>query len=473
MSYVGGIRQPGPFAPLGLPTRHTRVSLARVKRLLLPALLIAALAFAGSAEARSGYTVIDYGKRELFAARGIVPGGGGSSLLSLSVGAQDDQLMGVLKIDKRGRVVKGFGRHGIATARTGSGYFEDTASLVRLPDGRIVVTGTSSGNGPFAQQAIGLAAFKSNGARGGTARFAFEDVSTVPNFIVTRPGGGFAVGGMGFVGPTPYACLAAFTPSLKVDPAYDSKCEVPQGATSAYFVDGLALPDGSIIGGVATTHLGRPPDPNGEGESGQPVLGFGVSRTGPDGKRDPGFGESNGWTFSRVGDKECDGERPDARSIAPRAGGGWIVGGGLACQTGLVAFTASGAVDTSFGKNGRVTTDLDPGRGVELMTGLVRMPDGGFAGIAGRLGGRDLLVGRWKANGTPDRSFDGDGRLRLRTANVLGYDFRYNGGIQARPGGGLLVTVTVSTPPRRFAAIALNRRGKLDHSFGAGSARVR
>ena len=91
-----------------------------------------------------------------------------------------------------------------------------------------------------------------------------------------------------------------------------------------------------------------------------------------------------------------------------------------------------------------------------------------------RLSSPDLLVARWKEDGTLDRSFDGDGRLRLRTGRKLGYASRYSGGLMTRPHGGLLATATVGDGShRRLAAIALNRHGKLDRSFGVGARSVR
>jgi hypothetical protein len=171
----------------------------------------------------------------------------------------------------------------------------------------------------------------------------------------------------------------------------------------------------------------------------------------------------------------CDDERPDARRMAPRRGGGWIVAGGVGCDTGLVAFTAAGAPDRSFGTNGHVTTNLDPGRGQESMTGFIALADGSFIGLSQRfIRGSDLLLARWKADGSLDRSFDGDGRLRLRVSRALsGHAGGFSGGIMTRPKGGLLVTASVAWPTgstydERLALIALDRKGKLDRTFGAG-----
>src|SRR5688572_14408986 len=106
-------------------------------RTILLALAVA-LVLAHSASAASkgpGYTVLDFGKRELFPSRGLIAGPAGGSLLGLTVGAAENQLMGVVRLDRRGRPARSFGRKGMATARMGSGWMEDTTSLIRRSDG--------------------------------------------------------------------------------------------------------------------------------------------------------------------------------------------------------------------------------------------------------------------------------------------------------------------------------------------------
>jgi hypothetical protein len=196
---------------------------------------------------------------------------------------------------------------------------------------------------------------------------------------------------------------------------------------------------------------------------------------------DTAFG-TEGFTFSKFGAENCDEERPDARRMAPRAGGGWVVAGAAGCGTGLAAFTATGAIDESFGQGGRVTVDLDPGRGLETMTGLTPLADGKFAGVQTRSRSSTpkrplaLVVARWHADGTLDRSFGKNGRVLLTRRGLNGYDVEFSGGIIPRAGGGLLVTADVHDPSdggkRKLAAIALTRKGRLDRGFGAGFRRI-
>ena len=431
--------------------------------LLLPATPAAAATFNGY-----GYSVFSFGSRETFASPGVAALPGQGALLSLSVGDEGDQLMGVTRIDRRGRPVRSFGRRGLATAHPGSGLLEDPTAMLRQADGRIVVVGGSGGElntegNPRA--AFGVARFTAAGDAAGVARYSPEDGDGIPNFVLPRPGGGLVLGGRGSHGDffaTPKACVVGLDAALAVDPAYRASCLEAPGISGLVYVDAVGQPDGSLVAAVSAFRA------DGDRES-----LFGIARLLADGSVDTAYG-NGGFSFVRVDPSACDGIVPDARRIAPRAGGGWIVGGGAGCGVGLAAFTATGAPDTSFGQNGIVTADLDPAPGAEIMTGLTALSDGGFATVAARDGSpKDLLLARWRGDGTADPTFDRDGRLRLRVARKLGgYALRFAAGIMPR-GNGLLVTYSVMAGnDDKLAVLVLKRSGKLDRGFGLAGVRI-
>ena len=76
----------------------------------------------------------------------------------------------------------------------------------------------------------------------------------------------------------------------------------------------------------------------------------------------------------------------------------------------LVRYNANGSLDTSFGGDGKVMRNLTPGW--DDASGIEIQADGKLvtAGAAGGLGGQ-LLVLRIEADGTPDTTFSGDGKV--------------------------------------------------------------
>ena len=79
-------------------------------------------------------------------------------------------------------------------------------------------------------------------------------------------------------------------------------------------------------------------------------------------------------------------------------------------RVALVRYNANGSLDTSFGGDGKVMRNLTPGW--DDASGIEIQADGKLvtAGAAGGLGGQ-LLVLRIEADGTPDTTFSGDGKV--------------------------------------------------------------
>ena len=124
------------------------------------------------------------------------------------------------------------------------------------------------------------------------------------------------------------------------------------------------------------------------------------------------------------------------------------------------AYAQAGALDTSFGGDGRVTTNLTSGR--DYAVGLIIQADGKLvaAGRAGGRGGRFALV-RYLADGTLDATFGGDGKVF--TNFTARFDGAFDLEIQA---DGKLVTAGMAGGYSRFALARYNSDGTLDTSFG-------
>ena len=94
---------------------------------------------------------------------------------------------------------------------------------------------------------------------------------------------------------------------------------------------------------------------------------------------------------------------------------GKIVGAGSASSGGnqdfgIVRYNANGSLDTSFGTGGMTITGF--GSSFELASGLAITPDGKLI-VSGSDFSGNVLLARYNANGTLDTSFDGDGKLSV------------------------------------------------------------
>lgn len=435
------------------------------------------LALTTTAEARgTGYTLLDYsGKQAFKAVRPLIVAPNQNVFVGVQVGSADNQRMGVLKLDKRGRPVRKFGRSGLASAVTGTGFLEDTGAMLIRPDGSIVVTGSVAAGKNDGD--LGIVRFSAAGKTLHKTRHDLNDSDLSPNFVLQRADGGVVAGGSGHVNDgraiKMHGCAIGLTASLERESSFNSSCRMPAGADNASFVDAVLQADGSIVAGLDAQVLGRPAA-NPELDPPEPLrLGYGVTKLLPNGDVDTSFGEREGSTltpFATLEEADCAGQLPYASRIAPRRGGGWVVAGMVdGCRVGLMGYSADGKLDPSFGSGGVVKTDVDPVKEMEYVTGFIATSSGGFAAIAQRFGleGCDPYVVRWKADGSLA------GKTRLNMRKLVGSKGYFGGGIAERKGGGLLVTTEVTGRRDKLAVIALTRAGKLDKSFGVGDVMIR
>ena len=189
---------------------------------------------------------------------------------------------------------------------------------------------------------------------------------------------------------------------------------------------------------------------------------FAVARLNPDGTLDTSFAGDGTQQVTIV-----PGGFDLAHALAIDGAGRILIGGSSDLGLGglhdfaLIRLTATGALDTSFGGDGIVTTAF--GAFGEEIRGVVVQPDGKIvAGGEAYVSNWDFGFARYLEDGSLDATFDGDGRTTV--------DF----GSQDRPGGialaggGKIVAGGYSGPccTDDFVAARLNVDGSLDPSFG-------
>jgi uncharacterized delta-60 repeat protein len=199
---------------------------------------------------------------------------------------------------------------------------------------------------------------------------------------------------------------------------------------------------------------------------------FAVARYNADGTLDTSFGGDGKVTtqFTRRDDPVA--------GLAMQPDGKIVVSGGAAYDGpnpnfALARYNSDGTLDTSFGGDGKVTTDFvgrhDFANAVAIQADG-KVVAGGLAGFSRRRGRAQFGLARYNADGTPDTAFSGDGKL---TTNFT----RGNDSVQgvAIQSDGSIVTVGIAAFNSSNATFALARytqNGTLDASFG-GDGKVR
>ena len=167
----------------------------------------------------------------------------------------------------------------------------------------------------------------------------------------------------------------------------------------------LALqPDGAIVA------VGMAANPDALGK-----YDFGVVRVTKDGQLDPAFAQGGAGYF-QVGPKSDVAQdvvvQPDGKLVVA----GYSVSATGNSDFAAIRLTPTGRLDTSFGTGGSVVIPMDPDSGMDSASALGLTPDGRIvlAGVTARAETSfDVAVMRLTPTGALDTTFGGDGRAEL------------------------------------------------------------
>ena len=267
--------------------------------------------------------------------------------------------------------------------------------------------------------------------------------------VVIQPGGGIVTAGWRTVsGGTDFA-LTRHNTAGSLDPSFGAGgiATTDLGGANDQAFDAALLPDGGIVA-VGETDA-----------AGIQKQDFAVVRYLPDGTPNPGFGTGG------IVKKDFFGSGDVANAVAVQPDGKILVAGfavrppGIDSDFALVRYNPDGALDTSFGTGGVVTTDV--GTTSDDARTLVIQPDGRIV-LAGTAG-EDIAVARYRSDGTLDPTFGHAGT----TTTDFGSDDVANG-IALTPSGEILIAgYTLGTKLNRdFLLARYSNAGALDTSFG-------
>jgi uncharacterized delta-60 repeat protein len=185
----------------------------------------------------------------------------------------------------------------------------------------------------------------------------------------------------------------------------------------------------------------------------------------PEGVLDPGFGQGGKVTTAFGSGYDT------AYAIAVQRDGRLVAAGssknGSNYDFALARYSRNGALDTSFGSGGKVTTAI--GSSHDNGNALVLQPDGklvlaGYASTSSSTS--SFALARYTPNGTLDPTFGSGGKVT--TALGSGAEDGANA-LVLQPDGKLVAAGAVSIGSRSVFALArYNRNGSLDTSFGQG-----
>lgn len=139
-----------------------------------------------------------------------------------------------------------------------------------------------------------------------------------------------------------------------------------------------------------------------------------LTRYNANGSLDTSFG-SGGKVTSSFGDRSFN-----PQAVVPQPDGKIVIAGVSGHDFVLIRYNANGSPDTSFGAGGKAVTDFD--LGYESLNDLAVQPNGKIVAVGSSYTSdwrnENFALARYNANGSPDTSFDGDGKLTTDTGSV-------------------------------------------------------
>jgi len=134
----------------------------------------------------------------------------------------------------------------------------------------------------------------------------------------------------------------------------------------------------------------------------------------------------------------------------------------------LVRLNPNGSFDNSFDADGKASTNIQSSR--INANAVAIQPDGKIVAVGKGLSGtgngnEEFAVNRYNADGTPDASFDGDGKVTTDFSTF--FDIAY--GVAIQPDGKIVV---VGKADQNLATARYNPNGSLDTTFGVGGKRT-
>ena len=358
----------------------------------------------------------------------------------------------VARYNADGSLDTSFGTGGMVTTLFGTST-DLGASVMLQADGKIVVAGYTA-NG--ADYDFAIARYNSDGSMDtsfggdGTVTTSFGPNLDFGNDVLVQADGKIVLAGFAQIGGNYDFAVARYNTDGSLDTGFGGDgmvtTAVGSGQDQGYSVAQQA--DGKLIL-AGSSHNGS-------------EYKFTVVRYNTDGSVDTGFGTSGIATAAGAGGDDY------ANDVAIQSDGKIVVSGYNNSATNdftVMRFNADGSLDSSFGDSGWVITPV--GAGDDRPSGMTLQDDGKIL-VSGRaqFSDYDFAVVRYNNDGSLDTSFGDDGKVITDIAND---DYGY--GVVAKSDGTIVVT-GMSKPgvTQDFALVKYNADGSLHTSFASPNA---
>lgn len=339
-----------------------------------------------------------------------------------------------------------FGTAGKVTTTLPGDYNSESYALALLPDGKLVAAGYTEGSDyAFALVRYTAAGAVDIGLNPGTVRKA--DLWAAG--LVQQADGKLVVAG-GQVS-APMASLSRYLPDGSTDTSFGSGGVVTidfGSPTYQHFFDVTQQSDGKLVA---------------VGLAGNPSSNFIAARYFPNGLLDGTFG-SGGKVVTDFGGDDS------AETVLTQADGKVVAVGCTCnypnCDFALARYAANGALDSSFGGTGKVTTNFAT---FGCATSGVLQPDGKIVavGIGGPPSTPAIAIARYNPDGSLDSSFGGG----TGKATYAVFTSHWNTDLALEPDGRMTIFASGydSGSDLSYAMLLrLHSDGTLDSSFGTG-----
>ena len=320
--------------------------------------------------------------------------------------------MAILRYNTDGSPDTTFGVNGIALG----GYHANAVAL--QSNGSIVATGY---DGDVGSRVIQVARFTASGAldatfgSGGIVDVSVNGVDDEANAVLILSNGDIVVGGFTKNGTFLDSVFVRLTPSGALDTTFNASGKsVVAMSTGSDQVNAMALQsDGKIVG-------------TGYAEITGGVNAFGTTRINADGTLDTSFG-TNGVVTTMLGTVNTV-----AYGVAVQSNGAIVIGGLTFNSTSttddfaLARYTASGALDSTFGSGGTVETALNNHNRIFAL----QLLGNGEIAVAGEWAG-SFMAALYTTGGALDTTFGTNGVVSVPVNAMAGADHAWALAIQS------------------------------------------
>ena len=393
-----------------------------------------------------GKLMTDFGGSER--ANAVAIQQGGRLVVAGSSGSFGDTDFAVARYEANGDLDTSFDADGRAKASIDNA---DSGNAVAIQDdGKVVVAGyTTAGGGDYD---FAVLRFDEHGALdpgfSGDGKLRTGFISGSPDrgsAVAIQEDGKIVVAGHG--GANDLA-VARYLADGSLDSSFDGDGKATTDFGGNEEAQGVAIRNGRIV--AAGT------------KSDQAVTDFVIARYRGDGSLDGSFGAAGLATLTVFGPSYEHGAAVATQSDGKLVVAGSTNAGGRDRNFLVARYRPNGTLDTSFGDDGLVATDIASHS--DDVANAVAIQANGKIVVAGRSnpdGLDDLAIARYNADGSLDTSFDGDG---VAIADLLGSDEADGVAIQA-DGKIVVAGATFESATAQFLVARYNSSGTPDPSF--------